>query len=76
MKGWERRPTSFTEGGSMDEQNVVVTDIQMPFWSMVWFMVKWSIASIPAVIILIVVGGVAIVFAEGALGGIDALLPQ
>ena len=24
----------------------------MPFWSMVGFMVKWSIASIPAMIIL------------------------
>ena len=31
---------------------VTVTDIHMPFWSMVVFMVKWSIAAIPAVIIL------------------------
>ena len=64
MKGWERRPGSFTEG-SMDEQNVVVTDIQMPFWSMVWFMVKWSIASIPAMIFLLAVGGVVVVRIAG-----------
>ena len=31
---------------------VVIKDINMPFWSMVGFMVKWSIASIPAVLIL------------------------
>jgi hypothetical protein len=31
---------------------VVVTDIKMPFGSMVVFMVKWAIASIPALIIL------------------------
>jgi hypothetical protein len=33
-------------------QKVVVTDIKMPFWSMVTFMVSWAIASIPAFIIL------------------------
>jgi hypothetical protein len=33
---------------------VVVTDIRMPFWSMVVFMVKWAIAAIPAMIILII----------------------
>ena len=31
---------------------VEVTDINMPFSSMVWFMVKWAIASIPAIIVL------------------------
>ena len=31
---------------------VAVVDLRMPFWSMVWFMVKWVIASIPALIIL------------------------
>jgi len=35
-----------------EEQRVVVTDIQMPFLSMVFFMVKWVIASIPALFIL------------------------
>ena len=31
---------------------VEVTDINMPFFSMVWFMVKCAVASIPAIIIL------------------------
>ncbi|MBT6870488.1 MAG: hypothetical protein HN820_06250 [Candidatus Marinimicrobia bacterium] len=36
-------------------QNVVVTDIKMSFSSMVEFMVKWAIASIPALIILVII---------------------
>jgi hypothetical protein len=32
--------------------SVVVTDIDMPFLSMVTFMVKWALASIPAFLIL------------------------
>jgi len=33
-------------------QRVVVTDVRMPFWSMVVFMVKWTVAAIPAMVIL------------------------
>jgi len=33
---------------------VSVTDINMPFWSMVQFMVKLALASIPAIIILMI----------------------
>ncbi len=36
--------------------NVTVVDIKMPFLSMVVFMVKWVIASIPALLILITLG--------------------
>jgi hypothetical protein len=43
--------TGLTLGGS-SATNVVITDIRVPFWSMVDFMVKWAIASIPAAIIL------------------------
>ena len=41
----------------MNEQpsRVAVIDVNMPFLSMVRFMVKWAIASIPALVILIVV---------------------
>jgi hypothetical protein len=45
------------ENKTQDEQKVVVTDIHMPFWSMVVFMVKWVFASIPAMIIFSVVMG-------------------
>lgn len=49
---------------------VVVTDIDMPFFSMVGFMVKWALASIPALIIMILLG-----FAVGAvLGGLGIAL--
>ena len=52
---------------------VVVTDVHMPFGSMVVFMVKWSLASIPALFILGMVGsalaaiGVTLLTALGAL---------
>ena len=34
------------------KQEVTVTDIKMPFMSMVVFMIKWTVASIPAMILL------------------------
>jgi hypothetical protein len=34
---------------------VVITDIRMPFWSMVALMIKWAIASIPAAIVLMII---------------------
>ena len=40
-----------------DRREVVVTDIEIPFLSMVVLMVKWAIAAIPALFILIVIGG-------------------
>jgi hypothetical protein len=33
-------------------QRAIVTDIHMPFLSMVTFMVKWAIAAFPALLIL------------------------
>jgi hypothetical protein len=45
-------PASYPSASSSTLQQVAVTDIHMPFWSMVVFMVKWSIAAIPAIIIL------------------------
>ena len=43
--------------GSENTQ-VVVTDIRMPFWSMVIFMIKWAIAAIPAFIMLAILGAI------------------
>lgn len=34
---------------------VIVTDVDMPFGSMVQFMVKWAIATIPALFLLSVI---------------------
>jgi hypothetical protein len=49
-----------------NSQNVIVTDIHMPFLSMVVFMVKWAIAAIPAFVILIILGFLT----TGILGGL------
>ena len=38
---------------SHNANEVIITDIKMKFGSMVEFMVKWAVASIPAVIILV-----------------------
>ena len=38
------------------KQEVIVTDIRMRFISMVVFMIKWAIASIPALLILLIIG--------------------
>lgn len=46
---------------------VVVTDIHMSFTSMVAFMVKWAIASIPALLILFVLGFVVTAIGAGFL---------
>jgi len=40
-----------------EKQEIIVTDIQIPFISMVVLMVKMAIASIPALMILSVIGG-------------------
>jgi ABC-type multidrug transport system permease subunit len=38
-----------------ETQKVVVTDIKMPFFSMVVFMIKWMLASIPAFIVIAII---------------------
>ncbi len=53
-----------------DKREVVVTDVKIPFWSMVVLMVKWAVAAIPALIILLVIGSVvsmvmAAIFGDG-----------
>jgi len=46
-----------------DRREVVVTDIKIPFWSMVVLMVKWAVAAIPAVIILmLLVAAISVMF--------------
>ena len=68
----------FTSVPDSSNPGVVVTDIKMPFWSMVRFMVKWAIASIPAVIILMVVIGffaiAATTITAGLLAGFSSAL--
>ena len=49
--------------------SVIVTDIKMPFSSMVVFMVKWAIATIPALIILTVIGSITFGILSAIYGG-------
>ena len=42
----------------MEINKIIVTDVKMPFLSMVFFMIKWSIAAIPAFFILCILWGI------------------
>jgi hypothetical protein len=50
-------------------QEIVVTDVRIPFLSMVVLLVKWALAAIPAMIILIVIGGVLSMIVGAFFGG-------
>ena len=52
-----------------DKREVVVTDVKIPFWSMVVLMVKWAVAAIPALIVLLVIGSVASMVMAAIFGG-------
>jgi hypothetical protein len=62
--------TEYKNGIEIQNTNnneVIIADIKMPFFSMVVFMVKWAIASIPAFIILMVLAMlVGVVLGGGA----------
>ncbi len=51
-------------------QRVTVTDIDMPFGSMVVFMLKWALAAIPAGLILVLLGVILSVAFGGFLQGL------
>jgi hypothetical protein len=51
---------------------VIIKDIQMPFWSMVTFMVKWAFAAIPAIIIIAII----IAALMGVFGGLVGVSTQ
>lgn len=50
-------------------KEVNIVDIKMPFWSMVIFMVKATIASIPALIILAIIYAIFVAIFGGILVG-------
>jgi len=54
---------------SADYSKVVVTDIKIPFGSMVVLMVKWAVATIPALIILSVIGTITFGIINALMGG-------
>jgi hypothetical protein len=52
-----------------NENQVTIVDVKMPFLSMVIFMVKAAIASIPAFIILAIIGAIVFAVLGGIFGG-------
>lgn len=48
----KRRKLNAALAETAQAQPVVIVDIRMRFWSMAWFMVKWSFATIPALVII------------------------
>jgi len=50
-------------------QEIVVTDVKIPFVSMVVLLVKWALAAIPAIIILIIIGVVISMILSALFGG-------
>jgi hypothetical protein len=56
-------------GDQTSTNEIVVKDIKMPFLSMVIFMVKWAIASIPAVIIIVLIAKLIMEIILGMMGG-------
>jgi hypothetical protein len=47
-------------------QRVSVSDVSMPFGSMVVFILKWTLASIPAMLILLLIGMIVAAIFGGA----------
>lgn len=63
----EEKPMNEATEINQESSKVRVTDLDMPFWSMVIFMVKWAIAAIPAVLVLGICGAIIAVLL-GAMG--------
>ncbi|MBL8984108.1 MAG: hypothetical protein JNL26_18120 [Gemmatimonadetes bacterium] len=80
-KGWRARERASGEAASSEGranapslQSVQVVDIKMSFGSMVVFMVKWSLASIPAMIILILIFALIALLLSTLFGGFVSTL--
>lgn len=71
--GWtrDRRPKASTDISARPIIPAVIIDFDMPFMSMVMFLVKVAFAAIPALFILIVAGMIIV----GLLGGFSAGVP-
>jgi hypothetical protein len=73
-KNSNNRPSNayYSKEVFMETENnncVVITDVKMPFISMVVFMVKAAIAAIPALIILAILGAIIVSVIGGISGG-------
>jgi hypothetical protein len=53
-----------------ERREVVVTDIRIPFFSLMILTIKWVLAAIPAFIFLWLLGMVAMMLFWGLMGGV------
>ena len=59
----------------MADGNMTIRDIDVPFWRIVTILVKWSIASIPAMIILTILAALFGVIVTGILDLTGVTMP-
>ena len=59
----------------MADGNMTIRDIDVPFWRIVTILVKWSIASIPAMIILMILAALFGVIVAGILDLAGVTMP-
>jgi hypothetical protein len=58
------------------EENTIITDIRIPFGRMVAIILKWMLASIPAMILMYLIMFVIMIVFAGGIGGLTALLAR
>lgn len=55
-------------------KEVVLTGVQIPFFSMVWLILKWALASIPAMVLLWMLSVMLLAVGGGAAAAILAAI--
>lgn len=60
----------------MDEQRTVITDVQIPFGRMIAIILKWMLASIPAILLMYFIMFIIMLILAGGLGGFSALMAK
>ena len=63
-----------TQSSAVRLNHVTISGIDVPFWDLVIALVKLSLASIPAMIILVIFYVVVVATIGGALAGVGTLL--
>ena len=60
----------------MEQHETTITDIRIPFGRMVAIILKWMLASIPAMILMYLVMFIIMLIFAGGLGGLATLMSQ
>lgn len=60
----------------MEQHETTITDIRIPFGRMVTIILKWMLASIPAMILMYLIMFIIMLIFAGGLGGLATLMSQ